>query len=64
MQRGRDEIRIVAGDADCVPVIAKLQNRGFPCVVVFWDHASRELQDAASEFVSLDPRLDDLRREG
>jgi hypothetical protein len=64
MQEGRDDVRLVAGDADYVPVMEKLQERGFPCILVFWDHASRELKDAASEFICLDPRLDELRRDG
>ena len=59
----RAETRCVAGDTNYVPVIEKLQARGFSCIVVFWDHASRELKEAASEFISLDPRLDELRRE-
>jgi uncharacterized LabA/DUF88 family protein len=63
MEPGRDEIRIVAGDSDYVPVVEKLRDRGFPCFVVFWDHASRELKDAATEFVPLDPHLADLRRD-
>ncbi len=61
MQQGRDEVRLVAGDTDYVPVIEKLQGRGFPCVVVFWAHASRELKEAASEFIPLDDRLEALR---
>jgi uncharacterized LabA/DUF88 family protein len=63
MKQGRDEVRLVAGDADYVPVIEKLQGRGLPCVVVFWEHASRELKEAASEFVSLDAHLEALRRD-
>jgi uncharacterized LabA/DUF88 family protein len=63
MKEGRDQVRLVAGDSDYVPVIETLQERGFPCVVVFWDHASRELKDAAHQFVSLDGHLEDLRRD-
>jgi NYN domain len=62
MEQSRDEVRIVAGDADYVPVIEKVRARGFPCIVVFWDHAARELKETASEFVCLDDYLDDLRR--
>lgn len=62
MKEGRDEVRLVAGDADYVPLIEKLEARGFPCVVVFWEHASRELKESANAFVSLDPHLDDLMR--
>lgn len=61
MKEGRDEVRLVAGDADYVPVVEKLQRRGLPCVVVFWEHASRELKDASNEFLSLDMHLEALR---
>ena len=47
MVKERDEVRLVAGDGDYVPVIENLARRGFPCVVVFWSHASRELREAA-----------------
>jgi uncharacterized LabA/DUF88 family protein len=60
-ERG-DEVRLVAGDADYVPVVEKLRERGFPCIVVFWEHASRELKEAATEFISLDDHLDELNR--
>ena len=63
MEPGRDEVRIVAGDSDYVPVIEKVRARGFHCLVVFWEHAARELKEAASDFVCLDPLLDELRRE-
>lgn len=62
MAEGRDTVRLVAGDADYVPVAEKLRERGFPCTVVFWEHASRELKEAASEFIALDPHLDELNR--
>lgn len=60
-QRG-DEITLVAGDADYVPAIEKLKTRGIPVHVVFWGHASRELREAATRFVDLDPYLDHLAR--
>lgn len=62
IERG-DEVRLVAGDSDYVPVAEKLRERGLPFVVVFWEHASRELKDAATEFVSLDNHLDALNRD-
>lgn len=61
MEQGRDEVRLVAGDSDYVPAVVKLQSRGIPCVVVFWEHASRELKEAATRFISLDEHLDGLR---
>jgi uncharacterized LabA/DUF88 family protein len=59
---GEDEITLVSGDADYVPAIEKLRKRGIPVHVVFWAHASRELKDAATKFVSLDPFLEHLSR--
>jgi uncharacterized LabA/DUF88 family protein len=59
---GQDEITLVSGDADYVPAIEKLKKRGIPVHVVFWAHASRELKDAATRFVSLDPFLEHLSR--
>ena len=49
-----DTITLVSGDADFTPSIKRLIEDGFKVDVVFWDHASRELKDAASEFISLD----------
>jgi uncharacterized LabA/DUF88 family protein len=61
MKPGEDEITLVAGDADYVPTIEKLRARGFTVHVVFWDHASRELQDAATKFIPLNPYLEHLK---
>ncbi|WP_374012744.1 NYN domain-containing protein [Pseudoxanthomonas koreensis] len=57
-----DEITLVAGDSDYVPAIEKLKARGFKVYVVFWGHASRELKQAASEFINLDQHLQHLSR--
>lgn len=56
-----DEITLVAGDADYVPAMEKLRQRGFTFHVVFWGHASRELRDAATKFVNLNSYLDHLK---
>jgi uncharacterized LabA/DUF88 family protein len=56
-----DEITLVAGDADYVPVIEKIRKRNITFHVVFWAHAARELREAASKFVALDPYLEHLR---
>lgn len=56
-----DEMTLVAGDADYVPAIEKLRKRGIVFHVVFWAHAARELREAATKFVALDPYLDHLR---
>ncbi len=39
----------------------ELQDDGFKVEVVFWNHASRELREAASKFIGLDAYLDTLR---
>lgn len=61
MKPGEDEVTLVAGDADYVPTIEKLRGRGFRFDIVFWDHASKELKEAASNFVSLNPYLEQLK---
>ncbi len=53
----RDEVTLVAGDSDFVPTVENLRARGFTFTVMFWDHASRELREAATSFVALDPYL-------
>ena len=45
-----------------VPAIEKLKKRKIPVHVVFWEHAARELKDAATKFISLDPYLEHLAR--
>jgi uncharacterized LabA/DUF88 family protein len=56
-----DIFTIVSGDSDYVPAIKTLQDDGFQADVVFWEHASRELRAACSNFHSLDRYLDNLR---
>ncbi len=55
-----DTVTIVSGDSDYVPAIEKLKERGFSVDVCFWDHASRELREAATRFISLNKYLDHL----
>lgn len=56
-----DIFTIVSGDADYVPAIRQLVEDGFRVDVVFWDHASRELKETSSNFISLNLHLDNLR---
>ena len=56
-----DVFTIVSGDSDYVPAVRQLVEDGFQVEIVFWDHAGRELKDACSRFVSLNPHLDSLR---
>lgn len=53
IDKNDSEIVLVAGDKDYVPVIEDLKTEGFRVVVVFWDHAARELKEAATKFISL-----------
>lgn len=62
IQKGVDEITLVAGDQDYVPVVEDLVANGFIVHVVFWDHAARELKAVASRFISLNPYLDLLTK--
>jgi uncharacterized LabA/DUF88 family protein len=57
----KDIFTVVSGDGDYVPAIENLREDGFHVDVVFWDHASRELKEVASNFISLNPHLDSLR---
>jgi uncharacterized LabA/DUF88 family protein len=55
IRRGVDEITLVAGDGDYVPVVEDLVENGFTVHVAFWNHAAQSLKGAASRFISLDP---------
>ncbi len=55
-----DEITLVAGDGDYVPLVRRVRERGLHVRVAFWSSAAKALKEAASEFVCLDrdlPRL-------
>lgn len=56
-----DTFVLVAGDGDYVPTLNELKADGYKIEVVFWNHASRELKEAASKFIGLDQFLDSLR---
>lgn len=55
IRRGEDEITLVTGDSDFVPVVDDLVAAGYIVHVVFWEHAARDLKYAASRFICLDP---------
>src|SRR5712691_11115522 len=56
---GVDEVTLVAGDGDYVPIAEHLIERGLKFDVAFWDHANHELKKACSKFISLRPKLPD-----
>ncbi|MEN2980528.1 NYN domain-containing protein [Tistrella bauzanensis] len=59
--KNKDVFTIVSGDNDYVPAVEQLREDGFQVDVVFWEHAGRELREAATNFIPLDPHLDALR---
>ena len=56
----RDRITLAAGDGDYEPMVRQLVADRFHVTVLYWAHASRELQQAASRFLALDPYVADL----
>ncbi len=56
-----DTFVLVAGDGDYIPTIREMISDGFNVEVVFWDHASHDLKESATKFISLDQHLDFLR---
>ena len=62
IDKDKDEINLVAGDKDYVPMVEDLVKEGYKVVVVFWNHAAPELKRVASSFDSLDAHLDFLSR--
>ena len=55
-----DSFTLVAGDSDYVPAVKLLMEEGFTVNVVFWDHASYELRQTCSRFITMNPHFDDL----
>ncbi len=60
IDKASSEITLVAGDKDFVPAVQDLVSDGFTVSVAFWDHAARELKEAASSFFSLNKWQDHL----
>ena len=60
VQKTTDEITLVAGDKDFVPVVEDLVKNGYTVDLAFWNHAAQELKRVASKFVPLDSYLDVL----
>ena len=61
IDRVKDEIVLIAGDADYVPVVEDLVKDGFKVYVVFWDNAATELREACTKFTSLNQYLRSLQ---
>lgn len=56
----KDRFVLVAGDGDYVPAVARLVSLGFKVDVVFWQHASHELQQVCSHFIAMDSHFSKL----
>lgn len=57
-----DNITLIAGDGDYIPLIEKLHKRKISIHVMFWAHASREIKDAVGDkFFNLNPYLNTIR---
>jgi NYN domain len=53
VDREKDEIILVAGDTDYIPVIVDLVSEGFKVEIAFWDHLAYELRQAATKHIPL-----------
>lgn len=62
IDREKDDILLVAGDTDYLPVITDLISEGFRVEVAFWDHLAKSIKDAASSHIALDQHHDHLTR--
>ena len=62
IKKDEDDILLVAGDSDFVPVVADLVAEGFKVEVAFWSQAARELREVAVNFISLDARHADFTK--
>lgn len=61
IDKQNSEIVLVSGDKDYVPVIEDLKEGGYRVVVVFWEHAAKELKEAATKFIPLNQWHDYLQ---
>jgi uncharacterized LabA/DUF88 family protein len=58
IDKSGDELVLVSGDKDFVPVVEDLIKEGYTVVVAFWEHAAQELKDSATRYLSLNPYFD------
>jgi len=60
--KASDTFILVAGDGDYVPAVVGLVEMEFTVDVVFWQHASQELQRVCSHFIPMNPHFANLSR--
>jgi uncharacterized LabA/DUF88 family protein len=58
IDKSSDELVLVSGDRDFVPVVEDLIKEGYTVVVAFWEHASQELKDSSTRYLCLNPYFD------
>jgi hypothetical protein len=63
IDRGMDEINLVIGDTDYVPLVEGLVADGFKVVVLFWSHISKQFSNLGADFLSLDDQFRNFTRE-
>lgn len=61
VDQAKDEIILIAGDKDYIPLIEKVKRRKIKFVVCFWDHAAKEIREICDEFIPLNPYLEHIR---
>jgi hypothetical protein len=62
IDKDQDQIFLLAGDTDYVPIVQDLVAEGFIVNVVFWEHLGRELKTVASTFTPLNPHFPTLTK--
>lgn len=60
IDKANDQIFLLAGDTDYVPIVTDLVREGFTVNILFWDHAGEELKKNASSFISLNKHFASL----
>lgn len=55
-----DTFIFITGDADFIPLVKKIREKGYEVLILFWNHASGQLKREATKFISLDDHLEKL----
>lgn len=57
-----DEIILVAGDSDHLPVADAIKEEGYQFTLAFWDNASDLMKSASVKFINLNDHLDEITK--
>ncbi|MGI9419616.1 MAG: NYN domain-containing protein [Geminicoccaceae bacterium] len=60
LNRDVDEVLLVAGDTDYLPVITDLISDRFKVEIAFWDHLARDLRESTKRHIALNEHHDYL----